>query len=231
MASYANDYGTSTTSLNTLAGMLQAQGQQGNIDIANRFRNNKSIQGLVVGGMIDANTTAQKTASAMMYNKAFMEDTFRHNMAMADADVGRASTLMGIQGNIDKEMSAVEGDQLRRTVAEQGSQNRQLTVAQGEQERQNIAARGDQDVRAIGATGDQNVRAIGAKGDQDVRAIAAKGDQDVRTIGATGDQNVRAIITQGEQSRLGQDRDRDNTIALREDARRQIARQGARFYA
>lgn len=174
------------TGLNTTAGMLIASGAQNNVNIANRNPDNQTIQGLVTGSQIDANTTAQNTGLAIMYNDAFLGTLHRTNMAMADADVGRASTLMGIQGNIDKEFAAVEGDQQRRNYATQGEENRKSTLVTNQQERLNIGARGMMD-----------------------RALSR---------------------TQGEQQRLGQDNEALNQVRLRNDAREQIARQGARFY-
>ena len=82
----------------------------------------------------------------------------------------------------------------------------------------------------IGATGEQERLNIGAKGNEANRLERTKGNENRKSIAATGDQAVRKVDAEGAQARETQNNKRENEIALRQDARGQTGRQGAKFF-
>jgi hypothetical protein len=131
MASYASTPGDGTSNTASMR-----DGAFGTLNtIGEKFKDNETVSGLVTGTYLDDAKTRLNTASAVDYNNAMQESTFKYNDALRNADVGRASQLMAAEGGVTRDLMGTKGDEDRKSLVTTGEQQRLGLEETGKQNR------------------------------------------------------------------------------------------------
>lgn len=143
MSSYASPYGS-------LGGSLFDQGAATITDIGNKYADNPTIGGMVVGSFLDAGRTQMNTGLALQYNTAMSSHLAGLTTNLENVRTGNQMKLLGAEGRIAKDLIGAQGAQDRLNIKETGTQQRLGIGAQGKEDRKNIQTAGAQERLNIG---------------------------------------------------------------------------------
>lgn len=151
MASYA---------ASTIPGALSQSGLGGLASLAGSAGKNKTMGNMVYGALADSYKTQADTASAILYNDAFMASLSKQQLALEGAKTENAKQLAGVEAGLKQSQTRVEGDENRKGYVTVGEQNRLGTVAQGEQDRLGTRTTAEENRKTITHTTDERERGL-----------------------------------------------------------------------
>ena len=199
---------------------MYRQGAKFLTNYSNKYgKNNKELNNLIHGAMVDGGITMMNSGIALNYNKQMGAYMNKLNMGMENLKTGNQLKLMGAEGRIAGDLIAKQGQQQRLGIRATGQEQRLSIGAQGAQDRLSIAAQGVEQRAGIRETGAQQRLNIGAQGAQDRLNIAASGVEQRAGIRTAGSEERKNIGKRYQEERN-----------MRADARGAIRSLGARFF-
>lgn len=176
----------------SVAGTYFDQGMQSLVDLGNKYPDNETIGGMVVGTQADAARTQINTGLALGYNQAMSSHLANLQQGMENLKTGNTLKLMGAEGRIAQDLYRTQGEQQRLGIKETGAQQRLNIGAQGTQDRLNIGAQGTQDRMNIRETGSEQRKGIVTAGQQE-RLNIGKRFQEERNMRADARGAIRSM--------------------------------------
>ena len=96
------------------------KGLKNSINYLNRWgKNNKSIQGLIHGNVIDAMSTQMKMGQSLIYNQAMSSHMAKINRGLENLKTGNQLKLMGAEGRIAGQLIGKQGQEQRKGTSRQ----------------------------------------------------------------------------------------------------------------
>lgn len=191
---------TKPAAFQTSSGLNFSEGIQNLTALGNRYKDNPTVSGLVIGGLADAYKTQVNMGLAGLYNDTFLASQANYQRGLEDKRKGDTLEIMAaeIAGARGLQKGQVEG-----AINLQAEQNRgSMYVA-------------DQGLKGIESqTGAQRYVA-----DRSLEGTRYGFDSQERQIGLTGSEERKTLGAKADQE-----------LRLRADARGAIRSQGARFY-
>tara|TARA_B100001250_G_scaffold70719_1_gene57035 strand:- start:8491 stop:9201 length:711 start_codon:yes stop_codon:yes gene_type:complete len=180
---------------------------------------NKTIGGIVSGALMDANINYMRMGQDLQYQKGQYANMLDYEGGIQNLMTGNTATLMGLEGNITKDLTKVSGQIGSRQIKEKGDQERRTARVLGDETRLGMMEEGS-----------QNRMTLGAQGLQDRLLTKTKGSEDRLSRREQGSQDRMLTQTKGDQDRKTQrDLFRENR-KMRADARGAIRSSGSRFF-
>tara|TARA_Y100000589_G_scaffold190528_1_gene180478 strand:- start:1850 stop:2404 length:555 start_codon:yes stop_codon:yes gene_type:complete len=167
----------------SVAGTYFDQGMQSLVDLGNKYPDNETVGGMVVGTQADAARTQINTGLALGYNQAMSSHLANLQQGMENLRTGNTLKLMGAEGRIAQDLYRTQGEQQRLGIKETGAQQRLNIGAQGTQDRMNIRETGSEQRKGIVTAGQQERLNIG-KRFQEERNMRADARGAIRSMGA-----------------------------------------------
>lgn len=152
-------------SFSTVPGQLTWQSIGGLVDLANKYKDNKTVSGFVVGKIADSFATGENTSQAIRYNDAFLGSLGKYQAGQEDLKTGNTMKLMGVEGALASNLLGRQGEEQRAGHRTQGEEQRAGYRTMGEQERLTQGDKTNQELRlradARGAIRSQGARFYG----------------------------------------------------------------------
>lgn len=163
----------------SIAGLNFNEGVSGLVDLGNRYKDNPTISGLVIGGLADSFRTQANVGLAGLYNDTFLSSQAKYQRGVEE---GRKADTLEIMGAELAGARGLQEGQIRGAIDLQSEQNRgnlDVTREQGRSSldiaREQAAAQRygyDSQERQISLTGSEERKNLGAKTNQELRLRA-----------------------------------------------------------
>lgn len=88
----------------TLPGQLAASGLNSLVDLANKYKDNPEIAGLVAGTLADSYKTQVNTAQSLQYNDAYLGSLGKYQEALENLRKGNTMELMGQESAVTERL-------------------------------------------------------------------------------------------------------------------------------
>ena len=167
MSSYAANPSRPNSYAST-AGLNFNEGVSGLVDLGNRYKDNPTISGLVIGGLADSFRTQANVGLAGLYNDTFLSSQAKYQRGVEE---GRKADTLEIMGAELAGARGLQEGQIRGAIDLQAEQNRgNLDVTREQAAAQRYGY--DSQERQIGLTGSEERKTLGAKTNQELRLRA-----------------------------------------------------------
>ena len=203
----------------TTEGKLVEKGMGGLVNWALLNPTNKTIGGFTSGSLMGAYKNYMDMGQDLTYRKAQLGQNLEYEKGMQQLSTGNTAILMGMEGNITKDLTKLAGNIGSRQIGEEGDQERRTARVLGDESRLSMMEEGS-----------QNRMTLGAQGIQDRLGTKAKGKEDRLSRREQGLQDRLLTQTKGSEERKTQRDMFRGQRQMRADARGPIRGAGARFF-
>lgn len=145
-------------SFSTVPGELTWQNIGGLVDLANKYKDNETVSGFVIGKIADSFATGENTSQAIRYNDAFLGSLGKYQAGQEDLKTGNTMKLMAAEGGIASSLLGQQGAEQRANYREEGEQTRLGYRTQGEEQRAGYRTMGEQERLTQGDKTNQELR-------------------------------------------------------------------------
>ena len=189
----------------TLSGMNLSSGLDALTGLANKYSDNPTLSNMVVGKIADTFATQANMGLDLAYQRDMIGTLSEYQYGLENLRAGNALKMIGAEGAIAKDIAQLDS----RTQVKVG----QLGLD------------------GIKYSADKSLQGAMYTSDRSLEGSKYAADRQFQGIKYTADEATNRVRVQGDEDRKTLAENTNQTVALRNDARRAIRSQGTRFYS